>query len=884
MPGPAHAPYLVAEEHTLFHDLTQSEDQLLEKMNETTRREIRLAEKNDGLVFKAFSPQDLSRSNDILLQFADFYDGFARSKGLSPLRRDDLLAQARAGLIWLTAVQKDGEVLHWKSHVAAKGRVRSRSGGSHFRQQEHEQRKLIGRAHRWLTWQEMRMFRDNGFTIYDFGGWYAGTENQTRVGVNSFKAGFGGVRTRLYSMAIPLSRRGRAYLITVGVYKRWKARLAASAAAGERNGQLDAAGRPIGTRDANRAKHITFVINAMTTGGAERVMAIMANHWAERGRRRVTVITIAAKSPADYQLDNGVERMSIELSGDALSPIHGVINNLRRLVALRRAIARTRPDVVISFMVRANILTLLATRLLGLPVIVAEHTVPAVSAPGRAWRMLRRATYPLADRLVVLTRDAGDFFWPSLQRRIRVIPNPVQALGGESSGDGVTARQPVVVTVGRLEAVKQLDRVLRAFASIADSFPEWRLAIVGDGSLRDSLKELSDDLGVGSRVEWAGFVVNPEDYLRRAGLFVMASHHEGFPCALQEAMACGLPVLSYDCPGGIREILRDGRDGVLVPPGDIGQLGKSMATLIENPDRRAQLGEAALAVRERYSIDRIMQIWDDELQRLFRPRAGAALGAKYLIRFDDICPTMNWAVWREIEKILVEHGVKPILAVVPDNRDPKLRVDEPNSHFWEEVRKWQSWGWTIGLHGYQHAYVTTDAGCIGINRYSEFAGLPASEQREKLRHGIAIFRKEGVTPGLWIAPAHSFDTHTLEALQAEGVDVVSDGFFPAPGRDGRGIFWAPQQMWWFANRRRGVWTVCLHHNDWTQARLEQFRDEVNRRRERLTSVEQILDVYGGRKLSSMDKAYAKAFLLRLQARGWLKSFAPLHRAYLAWRQ
>jgi GalNAc-alpha-(1->4)-GalNAc-alpha-(1->3)-diNAcBac-PP-undecaprenol alpha-1,4-N-acetyl-D-galactosaminyltransferase len=529
-------------------------------------------------------------------------------------------------------------------------------------------------------------------------------------------------------------------------------------------------------------------------------------------------------------------------------------------------------------MVTTNILTLLATRLLGIPVIVSERTLPAMSAPGRAWQVLRRATYPLTDRLVVQTRDAGDFFWPSLQRRIRVIPNPVRALGGESRGGGVTARQPVVVTVGRLEAVKQLDHVLRAFASIADSFPEWRLAMVGDGSLRDSLKELGDDLGVGSRVEWAGFVVNPEDYLRRAGLFVMASHHEGFPCALQEAMACGLPVLSYDCPGGIREILRDGRDGVLVPPGDIGQLGKAMASLIENPDRRAQLGEAALAVRERYSIDRIMQIWEDELQRLVRPRAGAARGAKYLIRFDDICPTMNWEVWREIEKILVEHGVKPILAVVPDNRDPKLRVDEPHPHFWEEVRKWQSWGWTIGLHGYQHAYVTTNAGCMGINRYSEFAGLPASEQREKLRRGIAIFRKEGVTPDLWIAPAHSFDTHTLEALQAEGLDVVSDGFFPAPGRDGRGIFWAPQQMWWFANRRRGVWTVCLHHNKWTQPRLEQFRDEVKRRRERLTSVQEMLDVYGGRKLSVMDKAFAKGYLLLLLARHQIKkliSFASI---------
>jgi len=298
----------------------------------------------------------------------------------------------------------------------------------------------------------------------------------------------------------------------VGVYKRWKARLAAtSAAAGERNGQLDAAGRPPGTPDANRAKRITFIIPEMTPGGAERVMAIMANHWAERGRK-VTVITIAAKSPADFQLNNGVARMSIELSGDALSPIDAVVNNVRRLIALRRAIARTRPDVVISFMVTVNIWTLLATRLLGIPVIVAEHTVPGLSPRGRVWGMLRRATYPLADRLVVLTRDAGDFFWPSLQRRIRVIPNPVRALGGEPSGVGAAAREPVIVTVGRLEAVKQIDHILRAFAGIAGRFPEWRLAIVGDGSLRHNLKKLGDDLGVGNRVEWAGFAANPEDY------------------------------------------------------------------------------------------------------------------------------------------------------------------------------------------------------------------------------------------------------------------------------------------------------------------------------------------------------------------------------------
>src|SRR5437762_14036332 len=95
--------------------------------------------------------------------------------------------------------------------------------------------------------------------------------------------------------------------------------------------------------------------------------------------------------------------------------------------------------------------------------------------------------------------------------------------------------------------------------------------------------------------------------------------------------------------------------------------------------------------------------------------------AQYLIRFDDCCPTMNWPVWVEVERALLEFDVKPIMSVVPDNRDRELEVNEPNRDFWSEVRGWQQRGWTIGLHGYQHRYVTRDAGVVGIHKYSEFS-------------------------------------------------------------------------------------------------------------------------------------------------------------------
>src|SRR2546429_7960195 len=103
---------------------------------------------------------------------------------------------------------------------------------------------------------------------------------------------------------------------------------------------------------------------------------------------------------------------------------------------------------------------------------------------------------------------------------------------------------------------------------------------------------------------------------------------------------------------------------------------------------------------------------------------------------------MNWAMWNNVESILHRHGVKPILAVVPDNRDPKLAVDAPRADFWERVRDWQAQGWTIAVHGYQHAYVTRDAGILRLNRYSEFAGLPYDDQKRKIESALSILSRE----------------------------------------------------------------------------------------------------------------------------------------------
>jgi len=226
---------------------------------------------------------------------------------------------------------------------------------------------------------------------------------------------------------------------------------------------------------------------------------------------------------------------------------------------------------------------------------------------------------------------------------------------------------------------------------------------------------------------------------------------------------------------------------------------------------------------------------------------------QYLLRFDDICPTMNWRVWTVIETALVRRGIKPLLAVVPDNHDPVLQVDAPAADFWDRVRAWQEWGWTIALHGFQHRYVTRNAGIVAVRKKSEFAGLPAVEQQEKLLRGVEMLEREGISPRVWIAPGNTFDDTTVALLPKIGIRIICDGYFrfpylrPLASLDGERTMekgwmtWVPQQLYYFRPAPPGVWTVCYHHNEWTESQIGKFREDVDNYGANIASLEEVLE-------------------------------------------
>lgn len=234
--------------------------------------------------------------------------------------------------------------------------------------------------------------------------------------------------------------------------------------------------------------------------------------------------------------------------------------------------------------------------------------------------------------------------------------------------------------------------------------------------------------------------------------------------------------------------------------------------------------------------------------------------AQYLLRFDDICPTMNWSAWAAAERVLKKLGARPLMAIVPDNRDPSLAIDQPRKDFWEQARLWQSWGWTIGLHGWRHLYETRQSGLVGLRNKSEFAGLPRSNQLEKLQRAMHLFTGQEIQPACFVPPGHSLDSLTLELLKEIGLSTVSDGFFLRPGCDEMGILWVPQQLWRIRDLPWGVWTVCLHVNHWQANEIAAFEKSACAIAERLTTFDTVQRAFSGRKLGTLD--YMQAGLLR----------------------
>lgn len=359
---------------------------------------------------------------------------------------------------------------------------------------------------------------------------------------------------------------------------------------------------------------ITLVIRTLLGGGAERVMTAMANYWVQHGRA-VTIITCSEPETDAYPLDERVRRIQIQQRTWLRIPLLDKTIQEPLCLALRRAISDSGNRLVLSFMDKMNVQCLLVRMVMTFHLMVMERTDPRFYCYlTRFEKLLQKCLYRFADAVLVLTPRIRDQWATKLvpRSRVGVIPNPVAMRPDLTQTPPFALPDRFITAVGRLHPIKGYDLLFKAFRNVVDVLPDVHLVILGEGQAEDRLRKQLKELQLEDRVIMPGeFFDNPQRVMKRAEFLVSTSHIEGMPNVVMEAMACGVPVISFDSPsGGPETIIRHETDGILVPHLDVDRLATTMTDLLQDQDRCAELGMRASEVNERFRIDAIMTLWE----------------------------------------------------------------------------------------------------------------------------------------------------------------------------------------------------------------------------------------------------------------------------------
>ena len=355
---------------------------------------------------------------------------------------------------------------------------------------------------------------------------------------------------------------------------------------------------------------IVCYVNKVSGGGAERVMSVLANGLVRKGH--LVDLVVDYETDNEYPLDKRVNKhvMNGRFSQRAGNPI---LRNVGRVRFLRRLCKQRKAQVLISFIQDANVRALLATPFTGTRNIISVRNDPkSIHGHGIGLmlaKLIAKTLYPCAEGCVFQTEEVRSWYTSKTRRKSRIILNPVSEAFYRLPP--VEQREKRIVTCGRLSEQKNHSLLIRSFAALDKRFSDYTLHIYGEGPDRDKLEALCCELGVKSRVVFEGRTNNIPEAIRAAALFVLSSDFEGLPNALMEAMALGLPVISTDCSGGgARVLLRDEKNGRIVPCQNENALTHAMQACLLSPDVAKEYGLQARKDAEQFRVERIIDSWE----------------------------------------------------------------------------------------------------------------------------------------------------------------------------------------------------------------------------------------------------------------------------------
>lgn len=365
-------------------------------------------------------------------------------------------------------------------------------------------------------------------------------------------------------------------------------------------------------------KHIGFYIGSLHKGGAERVFVNLADYFQDKGYRVTMVTQYQFSAEEEYVLPAGVKRILSDLTEEELTNSR-IVNFCRRVRKLRRIWKREKPNLVLSCIGKNNFMTVVTTMLTQTRAVVSVVGEAKEEYPGRLMRTLANLLFPFADGVILQTERSRCFFNKRVQRRAVILPNSLNPDFIRPRYEGERERR--IVSVGRLDANKNHEMMLRAFAALSARYPDYTLTIYGEGELRGYLTELAQRLGIAQKVFLPGVIPDVAGQLEKAALFLLTSYSEGVSNALIEALATGLPVISTDVPsGGTVELIEDGVNGLIIPAGDEKALVAAMDRLLGDPAFADRLGKEAAGIQERLAPARVNGLWQAYFEEIMKGR------------------------------------------------------------------------------------------------------------------------------------------------------------------------------------------------------------------------------------------------------------------------
>lgn len=358
--------------------------------------------------------------------------------------------------------------------------------------------------------------------------------------------------------------------------------------------------------------HMAFMIGSLTKGGAERVMTNLIDYFVQKGHQ-TTLVTLLQREN-EYPLNEKTKRILSDLTEEE-NGTGKIMNFVKRFRKLRNIWKTERPDAILVFIGKNNIMALLTSWGLHIPVIVSVRADPKMEYQGKGMRFLARFLFRYAAGVVLQTNSCKEFFPKAVRKKAVILPNPVNPEFFEEPYMG--EREHTIVTVGRMDENKNQQMMIRSFANVLPEYPDYRMILYGEGEDMSKLQELVRELGLEQQVAFAGAVDHIAQKIKKAGVFILSSDTEGMPNALIEAMALGIPVIATDCPcGGPADLICHGENGFLTPVRDVSAMTENLQNMLKDLQNARKMGEKARETCEIYRGEIVYQEWFDYITKI----------------------------------------------------------------------------------------------------------------------------------------------------------------------------------------------------------------------------------------------------------------------------